>query len=79
MILGLKYSYMYFYRIEHHDIDKYLLIRLRKSNYWRQNFIILNFSEYKVLKMMFSTENGRKPKILQMNYPLNIFLQNIAS
>ena len=31
----------------------FLLIRLQKSNYYGQNFIILNFSEYKVLKMKF--------------------------
>ena len=30
-------------------------------------------------KWSFSTENGRKSKIIQMKYPLNIFLQNIAS
>ena len=29
--------------------------------------------------MKFSTENGRKTKILRMKHPLKIFLQNIAS
>ena len=30
-------------------------------------------------KWSFSTENGRKTKILKMKHPLKIFLQNIAS
>ena len=37
------------------------------------------FGDYKVLKMKFSTENGRKSNFLRMKHPLNIFLQTIAS
>ena len=47
--------------MQHHDIDKFLLIRLQKSNYQRQNLIILNFSAYKVLKMKF--QQGKRQKI----------------
>ena len=59
--------------MQHHDIDKFLLIRLQKSNYQGQKFIILNFSEYKVLKMKFQHRKRQKIKILRMKYPLNIF------
>ena len=48
--------------MQHHDIDKFLLIRLQKSNYQGQKFIILNFSEYKVLKMKFQHRKRQKIK-----------------
>ena len=47
--------------IQHHDIDKFLLIRLQKSNYYGQKFIILNFSENKGLKMKF--QHGRYSRV----------------
>ena len=56
--ISSKYS---FYTIQHHDIGKFLLIRLQKSNYQGQKFIILNFCEYKVLKMKF--QHGKRQKI----------------
>ena len=31
-------------------MDKFPVIRLQKSNYWGQKFIIINFCEYKALK-----------------------------
>ena len=52
-ILRMKHPSKYFYRIWHHDIVKFLLIQYQKFNYQGQKFIILNFSEYKVLKMKF--------------------------
>ena len=51
----------YFYRTQHRDIDKFLLIRLQKSNYQGQKFIKLNFSEYNLLKMKFYI--GKRQKI----------------
>ena len=61
-ILQLHILQIYFYRIQHHDIDRFLLIRLQKSNYQGQKFIILNFSEYKVLKMKFQHRKRQKIK-----------------
>ena len=57
----MKYRLLYFYTIQHYDIDKFLLIRLQKSNYQGQKFIILNFCEHKVLKMKF--QHGKRQKI----------------
>ena len=59
--LSSKYDFTEYIDKFHHDIDKFLLIRWQKSNYQGQKFIILNFSEYKVLKMKF--QHGKPQKI----------------
>ena len=54
-------SKYHIYTIQHHDMDKFLFKKLQKSNQQGQKFIILNFSEYKVLKMKF--QHGKRQKI----------------
>ena len=65
----------YFFRIQHRNIGKFLLIRLQKSNYQGQNFIILNFSDYKVQKMKFQHRKRQKIKDFTDDTSFKKFLQ----
>ena len=56
----ISFKYI-FTKCMHHDIDKFLLIRLQKSYYQGQKFIILNFIEYNALKIKF--QHGKRQKI----------------
>ena len=78
-ILWMKYPLNIFFRIYQHEIVKFY------SKCCENPIIMDKISLFQISAKIwcwtwsFSTENGRKSKILRMKHPLKIFLHNIAS